>query len=336
MEDVIQSLEKALIEQNWYHGDKVFRIGHPYVWVDADKMELPIYRLPGLAGLLYYFSMFYEEYPTPREILTDDYEIMRRHLERTIGDCFRHYFPFLEGEVYNNYINCTSLVRAQDYAYIKTYAGINQKHIRHIDIGPGLGTHAVWSREGFDSSYFGVAAIPFSYKNQRYFFNYVAKNYYDLVAMETFNVAENNIKDILHSNQPAIYHVPSWKFPLIDDNSIDLVTATWVLNEVTFAGILWLMSNCMRVLKTKGVVYIRDSNRPKPKRHNVKYDELLTNHGFKKIHQLDVENRVNFHGVPRIYEKIKGHSPSFEDLVEEYLGRFGIASQGEEYSQRQA
>ena len=76
--------------------------------------------------------------------------------------------------------------------------------------------------------------------------------------MERFNVYEKNIKDILNSNEPAIYHVPTWKFPLIDDNSIDLVTATWVLNEITFSGIMWLMSNCIRTLKIGGSLYIRD------------------------------------------------------------------------------
>ena len=43
-------IDKALIEQNWCHGDKMFRIGHPYVWVNGDKMELPTYKLPGLTG----------------------------------------------------------------------------------------------------------------------------------------------------------------------------------------------------------------------------------------------------------------------------------------------
>lgn len=331
MKDIIQSLEKALIEQNWIHGDRRGRIGHPYVWLNSHREGL--FDLYGLAAVLCWFSMFYESYPTPPELRTASYEAMLKNLKETLGDCFQHYFPFLSGEPYTNYIDCTARVRAEDYSYIKKYGKIDRKNIRHIDIGPGLGSHAIYSRDGFESCYFGLEAIPPSYEIQRYFFYYLSKGhseYYDTVAMERFSVSEENIKHALNSNEPAIYHVPSWKFPLIDDNSVDLVTATWVLNEITFSGLMWLMSNCMRTLKVGGLMYIRDSHKFKPHRHKINYDELLNNHGFQKIHQLDIQHRVTSYGIPRIYKKVEDLSLTFDDLATEYLGHFGVAYEDQE------
>ena len=80
-------------------------------------------------------------------------------------------------------------------------------------------------------------------------------------------------------------------------------------------------------------LYIRDSENLKPMRHNINYDNLLLERGFEKVARLDVENRVNFFGIPRIYRKVKEGSWSFDEFVDSYLGKFAITSHGGSYNQ---
>lgn len=87
------------------------------------------------------------------------------------------------------------------------------------------------------------------------------------------------------------------------DNFFDLVTATWVLNELNMAGIVYLLSHCVRTLRVDGYFYIRGSGKRKPGRHDINYDALLLEFGFEEVKRLLVRNRVDFYGVPRMYRK---------------------------------
>ena len=75
-------------------------------------------------------------------------------------------------------------------------------------------------------------------------------SFFDCVDAETFGLTWEEIGEhIKNQNSAGIKLVPSWMFELVPDNSIDLVTATFMLNEMPLAGILWLISNCTRVMK---------------------------------------------------------------------------------------
>ena len=131
-----------------------------------------------------------------------------------------------------------------------------------------------------------------------------------------------------------IKHVPSWYFQLIKDQTIDLVTASWVLNEVSDSGILWIMANSMRSLRKGGYFYIRDSFKLKPMRHSVDYDKLLLENGFVEVGRLNVRrNREDFYGIPRAYQKTSDSSPSFDELIERWLGHFAVTAHGGGYHQ---
>jgi hypothetical protein len=122
-------------------------------------------------------------------------------------------------------------------------------------------------------------------------------------------------------------------FPLVASSSVDLITATWVLNEINFAGIVWLMCHAARTLRRGGYVYIRDSGKLKPSRHSINYDQLLQDIGFARRATLDVQNRVDYFGIPRVYEKTTDAVASFDELVERYIGRFAVVVHGGEYVQ---
>ena len=83
-----------------------------------------------------------------------------------------------------------------------------------------------------------------------------------------------------------------------------------MLNELSYSGLFWLISNAVNKLKKKGYLYIRDSYILKPGMHQIEYDKLLTkidnqmnlieNHSYLSIlnfyknstSQFDIEKKI--------------------------------------------
>ncbi len=338
MDDVRQSLKRALSNQGWNYGDKQHRIGNPFEWVDGD-LTPNLGKVTGVRGLLQYLSLIYEKYPLPDEIRVNDYDEMRAYIEGVIRRLYYSFIPFehsveLDSEVY---IESTAVVRAQDYSAIRSLCPNIKSDINHLDIGSGMGSHAVYSLKGFNSSFYSIEAVPHTYAVQRDFYRFLSggnSTYLDLVECENFGLDNSEMSKLVNSSgKYRIKHIPSWHFGLIKEHTIDLITATWVLNEITFSGIMWLISQCSRVLKKGGYIYLRDSSKLKPLRHQINYDDLLIKLGFKETGRLNVRNRVDFYGIPRAYCKVTESSYSFIDLVDKCIGKFGITVHGGNYVQ---
>ena len=338
MDDIRKSLKKALSDQGWIFGDKQHRIGNPFEWVDGD-LTTNLGEVQGVRGLLQYLSLIYEKYPLPDEIRVGNYEEMCKYIENIIRRLYYNLVPFehsveLEPETY---IESTAVVRAQDYSAIRSLCPNIGRNINHLDIGSGLGSHAVYSLKGFNSCFYSIEAVPHTYEVQRNFFRFLSEGnpvYLDLVECENFNLNNAQMVELVNnSSKYRIKHVPSWYLGLINEKTIDLITATWVLNEITFSGILWLISHSSRVLKKGGYLYIRDSSKLKPLRHLINYDELLIDLGFKEAGRVNVRNRIDFYGIPRAYCKETKSSYSFFELVDKCIGKFGITVHGGNYVQ---
>ena len=223
-DDIIQSLQKALATQKWIEGDQFHRIGQPFEWIDAGIT--PGHRqLSELASMLPHFTMIYEEYPTPQEIVTLDFDNVRNDIRSIMIDVFRSYFPFLNLDDYTRYFDATALTRAQDYGFIKSFSGLTER-LRHLDIGPGLGSHAFYSLKAFDSLFFGLEAYPQTYQVQRNVFRILSNSsehlYLDLIATESFGFQDREASEILSKHNQGIVHIPSWKFPIIEQLDVDL------------------------------------------------------------------------------------------------------------------
>lgn len=322
MKDIIQSLNKALISQRWSLEGNRYGVGHPFEWVDGNNRSY-IYDLEGTPKILQYLSMNYENtFATPDEIITDDYEEMKEYISKVLHEMYGHFFPFVTAEEfkYSQFIDSTVTARLQDYCFIRKICNLSSK-INHLDLGPGLGSHLIYSKKVFNSSYYALEASPHSYSVQRFFFRYMSSinniKYLDIIDCENLCLKNAIIDTEVNSDgKYGIKHVPSWYFPAIANNSIDLVTATWMLNEITFPGVLWLLANTSRVLRKDGYFYIRDSGNLKVNRHSVNYDELLVKMGFVQVKRLNVNNRVDYFGVPRVYSKKTERSYSYDELVE--------------------
>ena len=337
MNDIENSMQKALFKQGWLYSDRWSRIGSPYSYVDGERMGQNSFTPPPY-GTLTSLSMYYEKYPTLAAILTEDHD--------TVFDDLRMMLSNLVGQIvgvdrianqFDENIECTALTRTQDYCFIKTFCADLPSSPTHIDIGPGLGSHAMYSTKHLNSRYYGIEVFPFFYEVQRQFFNYLnfmGTNYSDIITAETLGATDDEITQLVNSTAPnSITHIPTWQFETLSDNFTDIITATFVLNETSPSAITWLLYNCMRTLKEGGYFYIRDSYKNKPNRHSIKYDEVLVELGFELAGELKVTNRVDMFGIPRVYQKTKSATIGFEELFDRFFGRLAVTVHQGEYMQ---
>ena len=87
-----------------------------------------------------------------------------------------------------------------------------------------------------------------------------------------------------------------------------------MLNELSYSGLFWLISNISSKIKKNGYLYIRDSYILKPGMHQIEYDKLLKKIGFKEIAFYRIKNRLDFYGIPRIYKKMNNKKISFQGV----------------------
>jgi len=308
MKDILASYDRAMLRDGWLFGDKGCRIGNPFAWTESERKGIT--DLEGLRALLFFYKMYYVE---PQDFIEIDRDVLLR-VGKGMLDVIRQYLPF--ADVSNN-ISCQALARAQDYAVIKAHCG--DTFLSHVDVGPGLGASVLWE---YGENYTAVEASPMSYGVQRLFYR-GQREYEDTIVCEDFGEKPLVSAEILH--------VPSWNFHLVRDDSADLVTATFVLNELNYAGILWILCNISRITTKGGYVYIRDSDILKPGMHDISNDKALIDMGFECTYRLKYTNRHDYFGIPRVYRKATEKVYTFETLVDKYLGKHMTVSGGDEF-----
>lgn len=341
--DVINSLNSAFTRDGWAFGELFNRIGNPFQWVDGDQLNGLGSSNPSV-NFVQYLTMSGEIYDLFHLIKYKDSHVHHKKLEKHLKEIVSYFLPkSLWGHFeIENYINSTICVKIEDFACLKYFEFKNINKPKHLDIGPGLGANALYSNYLLDSIYIPLEAHPISYSTQRDFFRAMAANsggeitYTDIITLENFGFSSAQIKkiydDLIANN--SIIHTPSWYYSLIDNESLDLISATWVLNEVNVSGICWLIYNSFRTLKINGIFYIRDSSKLKPLRHNINYDDLLLSLGFELVGKLPVENRVDIHGIPRAYKKRKDfYFKDFETFYNKVLKRSDTYSHGGSFQQ---
>jgi len=331
MHDVKESLKRALVEQGWIFGDRVARLGSPFEWTENEH-KANILNLENMYAVAFYFAMFYVKKDTPKEMMVPEYEKVKYYCEEELMKAFLNFLPFLsESKTWIHNVQSQALVRTQDYSFIKHHCADLPARPHHIDIGPGLGSSALYSLKFLNSTFYALESDPMSYGVQRHYFRFISPKpgaYFDLVESENFQLQVEKIKAELNNSRYAIKHIPSWRFPLLETGSMDLLTACHVLNELNYSGILWILAEGSRVLRKGGYFYIRDSAILKPGTHAIKYDETLVKMGFAEVARLKLKNRHDFFGVPRVFMKKTNESHSFDELVEMCLGKFASVAGG--------
>jgi len=330
--DIKESLKKAMVDQGWIFGDRATRIGCPFDWTENENKQT-IVNLDGLLAVAFYFSMFYVKKETSPQVLIPGHDEVKKLCYDEMYRIHKHFFPFLPlNDTWSNYIESQAMIRTQDYCFIKKHCTDLVKGAQHLDIGPGLGSSAIYSLNLLGADFYAVEAHPMSYSVQRNVLRYLSPSpgsYLDAIECENFQMGTEEIVTLLKKGSGyRIKHAPSWKLPLIGSSSMDLLTATFVLNELNYAGILWMLSHASRTLKRGGYFYIRDSTILKPGMHSIDYDQELTTMGFEKVARLEYTNRLDHYGIPRVYRKTADTSYSFEEMVEKCLGKFASVAGG--------
>ena len=178
MQDITESRDRAIRKQQWIFGEKLYRLGDPYTWMDGEDNPKMMFEGSQAIGFLQYLSMFFDYFQTPKDIITDDYDEMKTHIESVLKESFEHFLPFLDphNNDFEKYILCTAVVRLQDYCFIRTFCReLAQRSINHLDVGPGLGCSSIYSLKGFNSCYYALEAVPRLYSVQRDFFRFLSK-----------------------------------------------------------------------------------------------------------------------------------------------------------------
>ena len=326
-----------------YHG-KLKRVGDPFVSVDDEVDAIIKHKKPHE----FFFEMLSskdEKYKTPKEFLNKNFKQVHEHIKKNFDFLNDIFGPWKKRTAFfNKEIDGHAHEKAQDYAFIKKYSNL-KKNINHLDLGPGMAGASFYSLFFFKSNYFALEAQPMMYSlqdlvfklNTAHYKSSFDKNfkYLNAIEMESFGNSYSDIHKYIKKKQTRLNLIPSWMFNAIPDNSIDLVTATWMLNEVNTAGILWLISNASRCMKKNSYFYINDNNSDdhihKPLRHSINYDLLLLKIGFKEVKRFRMKNRINYRGSPRIFKKISDKKISYEELIKQELDKFSIKQHGELY-----
>jgi len=196
---------------------------------------------------------------------------------------------YLEGIAKNN---------AQDYILANAYPMAGPTYARRVlDFGSGSGRQAtLWNQmEDEGLVFISVDGIPKSYCVQHFKYSNFDRPFYEYV------VDDSAFK--LDDNSRGIYHLPTWRLDLIPDNYLDRILAVQVLKELSEELVTHVCEQFRRVLKPTGALYIRDHKNIWNPVSDLDIDQYLLEHGFTKEFEPHVIDRVEFHGLPRIFRK---------------------------------
>lgn len=191
-----------------------------------------------------------------------------------------------------------AVYNAEDYLFQNFYAVPKRQKIKCVlDFGGGYGRQInLWSgHEGLET-FIMIDAVPQSYCMQ---------NIYCRSSGLQFNeyIDQDAAPAIGPSSKPAMHHLPTWRFDLLPDDSVDAVTCIQVLTELSSNLCLYVLNQFKRVLKPGGMLYIRDHG-TKFAPNNIALDAVLPTFGFVLEFRPLVSDRIDIHGIPKIWRKV--------------------------------
>ena len=145
-----------------------------------------------------------------------------------------------------------------------------------------------------------IDGIPGSYLTQRAYYHGLG-----LTVSDYIDIADTGRNFIFaeEASKSQVLHIPTWRMDLLPNGYFDLVICVQVLKEIPRRLLVRVIKEFARVLKPGGSVYIRDHLQFHNPNH-MPVDELLKTSGFILEFQPHVRDRVEIHGVPRVWRKI--------------------------------
>ncbi len=99
-----------------------------------------------------------------------------------------------------------------------------------------------------------------------------------------------------------VVHLPTWRLDLVPTASVDLVCAVQVLRELPATTVRFVLAHLQRVVRPGGALYVRDHLEG----HDLTglpTDDLVAAHGFTPTWAPRVRDRIDLHGVPRVWRR---------------------------------
>lgn len=194
-----------------------------------------------------------------------------------------------------NYDKRVGLHNAHDFFIPQSYPLAPRYKIRNVlDFGAGYGRQAnLWSGHRKEGMYLAVDAIESSYCLQNLYFKSISDKVLDYV--------EQPADFKLSADYTGIAHVPTWRFDLIPDQSIDLVLCVQVLPELNSKLIRFVLDHLKRVLKPGALLYIRDHAYTWKPAGQMNVESYLKKIGFELEFKAHLINDKDLHGIPRIW-----------------------------------
>ncbi len=218
---------------------------------------------------------------------------------------------------WERYKNNIDYMNAHDFIFPNFYPHPERFKIKNVlDFGAGYGRQAnLWTDKLKEYTFIGMDAVPKPYCMQNEYYKATGKEFFDYIEQENFN---------LDFNKNCIYHIPTWRYDLIPDNSLDLILCVQVLPELNSKLVKKMIEEFNRMLKPGAMLYIRDHGMFWRPAGGINADEFAQQNGFILEFHPHLISEVEIHGVPRIYRKIhpdviKSHAPDFKRKVRQQL-----------------
>ncbi|HEY1614805.1 MAG TPA: class I SAM-dependent methyltransferase [Rhizomicrobium sp.] len=189
---------------------------------------------------------------------------------------------------------------AQDFVFQRAYPLPEAMRPRVVlDFGAGFGRMANLAFGAGASDVqllIAVDAIPGPYLTQ--------KVYYEGLGLEVAEYIDASpaFDFRRESARHQLIHIPTWRLDLIPDNSVDLVCCVQVLKELPGEVLIFALRHFSRILKARGAIYIRDHEQYHHP-NQMPVNELLLSSGFALEFRPMLHDRVEIHGLPRIWRK---------------------------------
>lgn len=102
-----------------------------------------------------------------------------------------------------------------------------------------------------------------------------------------------------------VVHLPTWRLDLVGDRTVDLVVAVQVLRELPPTTVTFVLDHLARVVRPGGALYVRDHLEG----HDLTglpIDAMVAARGFVLEFAPPVRDRIDLHGLPRLWRRVAG------------------------------